>query len=653
VTKKKRIGFIIDWIGSLYHAKLVEGVRRACRERGAELTIYMCGRMGSDLPSEKGSTLVFGLPDQDNLDALVVGGAGQLYFSGMEPFADYLKRFGKKPVVTLGFEIPGYPGALIDTDESTRDLVRHLVNHHHFRDFYCVTGHQTNGESSQRLFALQEGLFELGITLSPDNIHYGDFLYESGRQAGVHIASRAKLPQVVFCFSDSQACGVLDEFDKRGIHVPEDVAVTGFDNGDVGRFNKLTTIDIPFAEQAYRAAQYCIDRLDGMTHLPVPLTGSLIVRSSCGCGAIPKTDFSMERMSLSDHFVADYDLEIINEMGVLLYSSIEQPDMVPILRRQMARLDISSFYIGFCSDPSDPLDELRGFAAVCKGKPNSRFQSKTIPRAELVRDLRNHIGQDGELMILSLFQGDSILGIFALSPGGKEIKLHELIRQLLSGVIKGRLLFEQLKDSNRQLEEMVNLRTGQLQETNNRLRQALSELEQHNRNLHRESILDPLTGLHNRRGLKLKGIPLLDRSLKTGLKQMLLFIDLDGLKTINDTFGHDEGDRALVKTAEILSGCFRSRDILSRLGGDEFVVMTGEGNPDTPDLVIKRMAREIEKVNREGELPFTLSFSTGYAWLDPDGVTGNKDPSELFEVLLSEADRQLYINKKSRKPSGG
>ena len=96
--------------------------------------------------------------------------------------------------------------------------------------------------------------------------------------------------------------------------------------------------------------------------------------------------------------------------------------------------------------------------------------------------------------------------------------------------------------------------------------------------LRNSSLKDDLTGLFNRRGLLKQAAPYFDFARRQQEKLLLLFIDLDGMKRINDEFGHNEGDNALIRTATILNRSFRSSDVIARLGGDEFTVLVTDLN---------------------------------------------------------------------------
>src|SRR4029079_19097826 len=122
---------------------------------------------------------------------------------------------------------------------------------------------------------------------------------------------------------------------------------------------------------------------------------------------------------------------------------------------------------------------------------------------------------------------------------------------------------------------------------------------------------------------------------------LLLFIDLDGMKRINDEFGHNEGDNALISTAKILNRSFRSSDIIARLGGDEFAVVVTDLNANKEDA-IRRLTESLKAYNASDICRYKLSFSIGVAALEPQRMT-------CFEELLEQADQAMYEQKRMKK----
>ncbi|HEU4478497.1 MAG TPA: diguanylate cyclase [Pyrinomonadaceae bacterium] len=158
------------------------------------------------------------------------------------------------------------------------------------------------------------------------------------------------------------------------------------------------------------------------------------------------------------------------------------------------------------------------------------------------------------------------------------------------------------------------------------------------------SLVDELTGLYNRRGFMAFSEQHLISVQRANKSLMVVYADLDGLKQINDSFGHKEGDRALIKTAELLRETFRSSDVLGRLGGDEFTVFAAVEPEGGVETVMARLNDKFQKYNSQNASPYRLSISVGLALMHPDEV-------HTVEELMAQADESMYANKRQRKAS--
>jgi diguanylate cyclase (GGDEF)-like protein/PAS domain S-box-containing protein len=158
------------------------------------------------------------------------------------------------------------------------------------------------------------------------------------------------------------------------------------------------------------------------------------------------------------------------------------------------------------------------------------------------------------------------------------------------------------------------------------------------------SLTDELTGLYNRRGF----FTLTDQLLKLARRQkkgiFMLYADIDNLKKINDTFGHKEGDIALIETADILKKNYRESDIIARIGGDEFVIIPIGTTGDNIDIITSRFEKSIEIYNSKSKREYNLSLSYGLAYYDPE------NPCSIDE-LLTQADKIMYEHKRHKKNS--
>jgi diguanylate cyclase (GGDEF)-like protein/PAS domain S-box-containing protein len=159
--------------------------------------------------------------------------------------------------------------------------------------------------------------------------------------------------------------------------------------------------------------------------------------------------------------------------------------------------------------------------------------------------------------------------------------------------------------------------------------------------LHALALVDDLTGLYNRRGFRMLAEQHMRLVKRGGPISLLVCFDLDGFKSVNDLYGHAEGDEALRHTANIMRTAFRDSDIIGRFGGDEFVVLALDCG-DLKELLLGRVKAAVDAHNAAARKPYTLTLSMGTARLDPFALVG-------LDELMAEADASLYEAKRQRR----
>jgi diguanylate cyclase (GGDEF)-like protein len=155
-----------------------------------------------------------------------------------------------------------------------------------------------------------------------------------------------------------------------------------------------------------------------------------------------------------------------------------------------------------------------------------------------------------------------------------------------------------------------------------------------------QSLIDDLTGLNNRRGFLTVAEHHLKLARRTGQPIVLIFVDLDRFKQINDTYGHAEGDRALRETAAVLKQSLRASDVVGRIGGDEFVGLAVNAASD--EAVRARLQFALDRIRDRPGRPYALTFSVGVLTCPPTG-------QESMEALLARADELMYVEKNKRR----
>ncbi len=280
-------------------------------------------------------------------------------------------------------------------------------------------------------------------------------------------------------------------------------------------------------------------------------------------------------------------------------------------------------------------------------------------RRAALRGLLEHEGYDcvflpdgDELLRLAAEYGPDLILLAADLPGASALELvgdlramdprlhypviligtaageHDVARGLLAGAD------DYVPDVERQQELRARIR---VQLRNKRFHDALERVRNERDNLRRDSQTDPLTGLLNRRSLQGEVSSRCQARDRFGV----LFMDLDHFKSVNDRFGHEMGDRALVAVASVLRTTLRPGDVVGRYGGEEFVAIVAGAGPESARLVAERLRRSVEAMLPPKGGPPKMTISIGTTVFDP------RQTDERAEELLHRADMALYEAKRT------
>lgn len=276
--------------------------------------------------------------------------------------------------------------------------------------------------------------------------------------------------------------------------------------------------------------------------------------------------------------------------------------------------DIPVILLTVLSDPADIIRGLHCGADSFIVKPyKDQFLVSRIEYILANLELRKQRGP--EIGLVVYFAGEKHL----LTP-----ERLQIIDLLLS-------TFESIIEKNRELEQVIK-----------ELREAKETVAQQAQELRALSFRDELTGLYNRRGFLTLAQHQLKIARRTNSGLLLCFIDLDGLKQINDAFGHREGDQALIKTAELLRKVVRDSDIIARMGGDEFTILAIDASDDSAESIVARLQESLKNYTAQEDRHYELSLSVGVARCDPENALS-------IEELMRMADEALYRQKRSKR----
>lgn len=292
MSRRKTLAVLIDHLDPMvggYAGQLQAAFDAECRKLDQDLLMVVGRSLGGPGPHELAQNTAYDLIRPGSVDGVVLVAGGLASFSGVERLAEYCDKLRPLPLCSVGLQIPGVPSIVIDPRPGLWDLIEHLVRKHACSRIAFIGGPPQNPEAEQRLETYRECLTRHGLNIDPDLIENGPFTLIGGSEATARVLERTRLPQAFVAANDSLALGVIKTLQSKGLKVPGDVIVTGFDDLAFARFSSppLTTIRQPLRRMASLAVRSVQAQLEGLassrtTELPVELT----VRSSCGCGEL-------------------------------------------------------------------------------------------------------------------------------------------------------------------------------------------------------------------------------------------------------------------------------------------------------------------------------------------------------------------------------
>lgn len=668
-----------------YQTQIWHGAAMAARLLGVRL-VALVGCSYGDLEQRGGTAEIFDLASSDQIDGYlpVVGALSN--FLGNAPVLELLERLPRRPVVCIGMGLPGH-ASIVPGGGGMEQLVRHLVVDHGARRIAYIGGPSTNADAAERRAGFLRVVAKHGIDQSPEYVVEADFTAVSAKERMRQILALGDPPHAVVCANDTMALGVRDTLADHGLRIPDDILLTGYDDIDECRtmVPTLTSVDASNYHIAFRAVEMLVEMLQGAPVRQETIPVSPVLRRSCGCRAT-NSSMSLPRLQLEN-------------------SNVPRPAILREILSDKAKAEEFLLHLDRTFDHADhaEIDHWEQVLLSCAGVDATPEAIRTVMQAHAIvsharhgLDMRHrqelqHIMREEYLAMQMLFDdlsvetlprrllekfsrfSDARLRILLfnedLSPEQSPdygIRPFQLEIDTWTGTIRSPGPIQLLPEENgtsRWATLSISLGTEHygviqfrdwvsnemiLESFRMSLCMILSSAQKERREtlareeLRRISTRDELTGILNRRGLLEQGEVLLQAALRSNSRIGVVQFDLDGLKEINDLWGHADGDLAIRSLARALEDGFRQSDVIGRLGGDEFAAITMIGNEGSLDGAIDRVRRALVRRSNELSKPWRARTSAGWMVWDPtDGST--------LEQAMARADDLLYHDKRERK----
>lgn len=585
---------------------------------GYRLFIYhTCSDLYWQTKAEKGETAVFQLIDYDITDIVVTFEEGFFDAETLENIRTEAAAHGK-PVVCIGAEHEGCINVTFDFKTGFEQVVRHVVESHGIKDVCLIAGLKGEKDSEERIGVYTKVLRENGIPFDEDRLYYGDYWSAPTIKAVRKMIGKNDVPRAVICANDMMAITAGAELQKQGYRIPEDVIITGFDGSVEAKYctPMLTTCECSYDNMSEMLIKLFEDILAGKTvEKDISVNYSLDISQSCGCIAEAIQINTGEHIrKLRDRFNRYQDEERV------LYET-------------------SSEFMT-CDSPEECSRILGDF---------DFDRTAVVINKECLDDTVNPVGNrrekafDDEMCLLFCTESDindlpkdfnkrSVIPWLdkALEAGDPLVISALCFTDIPQGYVC--FYFPIRMEEYGKIPLYVNFLNTSIGSYRNVKYQKY--MARHIEDIYK---LDALTELYNRNGFY-NALEKLERGETK--YALVVSADVDGLKYINDHYGHEAGDYAIRAAAEAVNSVKLENKICGRFGGDELALFAYV-NSDCGEQVKAQIAEYLSELNRKSGKPFALSASVGAAVSSADTD---------FDEIMKLSDKRMY-EEKSRKPN--
>ena len=617
--------FTADWNYELVESTL-QGLKQYVDEHtNVQLRVFDCFGKELNSPTDRSEYAIYRLPDLQQFDGLLVQGNQIVLQPIREEISAQIQEKGI-PAVTVDCPIPGCTLVGIDNQQAQYALTEHIITHHSARRLVYLTGLLENGcpEGRQRRDGFLAACQDRGVEEA--TVINCTWRTSDGAQVARDWLDNGKpLPDAFICANDEMALGLMEELEKAGVRIPENVIVTGFDNLTSAELAspRLSTVERDNERLNYFALQKLIDIIDGTEQRDeIPFDFRLICSESCGCTLAARGDSIRNKFFHQNRFLKNF-YTLQDQMAEELFETNTLPELMDIVEKNSSIFGCDNVYL--CvndyyydnydkkqwTQDSESFSQEMVLAACgsCRCGTDRRHRHTRFPTQEL---LPAQVGgqEKNFLVFYPLHYNTYSIGYLVMDgiSEAAKLNLHKSVFSFLEIAIE-------------------NVRKKCL-------------LRQFNGMLDKLYVHDALTGVYNRFGYARYGQAAFARFMSADAGAQVLFIDMDNMKHINDRCGHDLGDAAIRDTAQLLQSTCLPQDFIMRYGGDEFLVIASGKEESLGSDILQALS----DYNRQNTQPFALSLSIGTVH------AGLEDKRSLDE-LVQAADALMYEEKSRKKIS--
>ncbi|MGN0637283.1 MAG: GGDEF domain-containing protein [Huintestinicola sp.] len=615
---KKVVALCLSRINDEVSYDYIMNLSRYFEERDWRLFVYAtCTDLYWNTPEDKGESAVFSLINYDVTDAVIIMDEKIKSRDIIDSIRTRCEKMNI-PVIFAGGIEPNDRSLEFDYEEGFALVIRHVMEYHGVTDLHMMAGMKGNDFSEKRIEVFKREVEKKGIAFSEDMVSYGDFWSVPTEKAVNRLIEENRLPKAFICANDTMAITVCGVLAAHNIRVPEDIIVTGFDGIEAIKFSvpKITSCLCSFEDMARETANV-LDRIfagsDGSVRELI--TPRVIISESCGCHCAEPINTSLYLNDVNDRFFRfQEDSYAINNIStrIQMCRSIEEVakkfdnnqyfyNMVCVLKPECIDETINPLSVS-----TKDFSEEKLFMLFNTDYSNP-FEPYYFNASEMFAGIEAIIRKKVPLIFFALNFLENPLGFVCFHFNNFDMANYTKMPQTINAMSTAIGSYR-----NMRYQHYLNTRIEEMYKS------------------------DALTGLYNRSGF----IKEYDRLLEEGTEGLTVILaDLDGLKNINDTYGHGEGDVAIRAVALALKACCPEEAVCARFGGDEMIaVINGECTSDIKGDI----AKYLESYTASSGKPYTVSASVGIYRAAPE-ETGD------FKEILKKSDKLMYMDKARKK----
>lgn len=616
----KKIALLTDgWRRYVTYA-WVHGITKRAEELGVDLCLYTFntnGNLSHDAKYNEGEYALFELPDYDSYDGFIFDCTNTTDPAVVDSVVARLRQT-KAPVVSISYYVEGFHYVGNDNKNLVRAMVDHMYHHHGCRRMVFAGGPEENYENVQRFEAFYEAHKAYGLPISADNYMFGDYDYDTGvRYISEWIDANRDFPDVFICANDNIAAGICAEAVKRGYNVPADFKVTGFDNLDKAAYYnpQIATVNHNRGKLGGRALDVLLKLMNGEeADTYTYMHSDIIPAESCGCsntGKVNYRDFAKWQIDYSVD--RDRHEESILELENRFADCKTMEGLFESFTEYVKSLKCSGIFI--C------VDEI-----LLEAAPDIELSDREFDRARM----KTVSGTDHGRRVYSvrnLYDLKRYLHSTETSRSYMMFPIHFRNKRVgMTVLLEPEFLYDNpffYDVHNTFIERLHNLYVQ------TQLENAAAKM----RGLYNR---DVLTNLYNRITYNEMITPRFEEYKRDLVVCAMVFFDVDRFKQINDTYGHDFGDKVLITIAGIIKAYKPKDSFAYRFGGDEFVVFIPYATEEKTRKFTSGVEAELSARN--------IAASCGVIFTDPASPNTSDD-------YLVMADEHMYKVKNAGRKS--